>query len=194
MIPRLRHSSVRFLPVLLFITVACESLSIILSAEFKIYNTAWVYNIFIGCQAIFFFTFYYFQAIKKSIKKAAFFCMTAYSLFYAVNIFTIQGFFVFNHLSYLCGAFFIIINSFLCFIELIETNFQLSIFKYSVFWINCASIIFFTGTFFYFLFWYYLVQNSVDDGSLFRNILTTLNLIFYTFIIIGLLCLKKNQK
>ncbi len=194
LLPRLRHSSLRFLPVLLSITVASEMLSITLSATFKINNTAWVYNFFIGLQAIFFFSFYYFLSLKKSIKQIAFFSMLIYGVFYAINLSAIQGFFTFNHLSYLLGSFLVIINSLLCFVELIETNHQSSLIKNSIFWINCASLIFFTGSFFYFLFWYYLVQNAVDDGSLFRNILTVLNLAFYTLIIIGLLCLKKNQK
>lgn len=191
---RLRISILKTLPYFLLITVIIENTSIILSSYLHETNTSWLYNIFIGIQIYFFHLLFLKFTEKRRIWNIFLYSTLIYSSFYFINISIIQGPHIFNHYSYLLGSFFIIVNSSFCFFELIERNLSQSMFQEPFFWINSAALLFFTGTFIYFLFWYYLVEQSIDNGELYRNILTVLNLLFYSLIIISITWQVKKQR
>ena len=194
MFSRLRGTYLRFYPALLIITIIAENISIILSSKYRIFNTSIVYNIFIFLQIIFILGFYLVETKKNLMFRLYAGFIVTFILFAITNMFFIQKIYEFNQLTYLLGSLFIIVSSCIFLYQLIEQIEDESLFTNSFFWITISNLIFFTGTFFYFLFWYYLVKKNVDNGNLFRSLLTILNIVFYTLIIIGFLCRKKSLR
>lgn len=194
MFSKLRDTYLRYYPALLLITIITENISIILSSRYRFNNTSPIYNVFIFIQVLFILGFYI--AEVRKLKQVILFKIFAgaFTIFALTNVLFIQKVYEFNQLTYLLGSVFIVIASCMFLYVLIDQIEDKSLFTYSFFWITSANLIFFTGTFFYFLFWYYLVKKNIDNGILFRIILTILNTIYYILTIIGFSCPKKDQK
>lgn len=194
-LPRLRLSVLKMFPIFLFLTVSVELGSKYIRSISPSFNANWVYNIFIAAQILFFLYLLNKESKHERTKKLTTVFIICFLLFHSINIVIGQGISAFNYHSYLLGSFFVIISSFLFLSELIDSPDEIRIVRVPMFWVSTASLVFFTGTFFYFLFFYFLVTKKMDiDGSLFRTILTILNILFYSLLILGFLCSRKEAK
>lgn len=191
---RLRTSFLKWFPLFLLVTLMVESGSQWLYMIYKV-NTGQLYNLFICIQIVFFLMMFYTESKRFLTKRITLISICVFVSFYILNLVLIQGTFSFNYISYLVGAFLIILNACLYFMEIISNDYPTPLTKQPQFWITSGTLIFFTGSFFYFLFWFYLVNRNIDsDGSLYRLILNVLNIIFYTSLIVGFLCPKPIRK
>ena len=193
MLTRLRVPMLKLLVAFLFLTVLVELSSLYLTTNFIIKHSTKIYNFYIGVLIIF-FLFFLFVAFKKKInKKITTYAMFVFLIFYIININGWQKLNNFNYFSYLLGALFLIILSCMYFFELLGKGEK--IFTNSFFWIASAVLFFFSSTFVYFLFWYFLVQKNADtNGSLFMILIQIINVIFYLLIIVSFLCQLKKEK
>lgn len=192
---RLRLSSLKYFPVFLALTVFVELGSKYLRMSNPSLNVSIVYNIFIAFQIAFFLFLLYNESFTSYRKKIILSLTLFYLFFYLFNLNFIQGYNIFNYYSYLVGSFFVVVSSLFYLSELIALPDEVQLFSRPMFWITTAALVFFTGTFFYFLFYYFLVFKKMDaNGSLFRSILTILNVLFYSLLIIGFLCSEKKTK
>jgi len=192
--PRLKSSSLKLLPVFFLITVIVELGSKVLKVYYDYKNTSWLYNIYIMIQISFFPLLYFFCSKEKRKKLIFKFVLFLFLIFHFINILFYQGLYNFNYISYLFGSVLVIFSSFLFFLELIDEGREVILVKLPLFWITSAAILFFTGTFFYFLFFYFLINKADINGNLFRKILTILNIFYYSFLIIGMICRGRVKK
>lgn len=191
---QLRVSFLRLFPLFLLLTVSVELGSQWIYYYFKL-GTGWLYNIFIGVQMLFFLSLFFVENRNHKRKNIALTSGLIFLLFYIVNLLFLQGVTNFNYISYLVGCFLLMINACIFFLELISRSESEGFFKQQLFWVTSGILVFFTGSFFYFLFWYWLVIRNVDsNGHLFRVLLDILNIVFYCALIIGFICPAPSRK
>ena len=154
-----------------------------------------VFNIFALIEYLFYSGIFYSSlqsAYRKKIVKFASFC---FILFVIVNMLFIQGFNLYNSYTTLVSSVLIIYWCCLFFKEIFESNTYEMLHLNPMFWISSGLFFFYLGTFFYILFWYYLVYKQIDfNGNVFFYINEILNGVLYTCFSIAFICKRKVQK
>lgn len=194
-LPRLRFRVLQWLVAFLGLTLLVELAGFYLPASFIIKHAAKYYNGFIGVQISFFLLCLLKATQKRQNREIIKAMLVIFALIFVINLAAIQGISTFNHITYLNGALFLIIASCLFFFELLSTESTDALFRNNMFWLAASILFFFTSTFVYFLFWYYLVIKELDkEGVLFQILMQVINVVFYSLIIISLLCQMKERK
>ena len=192
-LPRYGTSFLKYFPVLLLLTLVVEVASQLLSSQWGI-RSGWLYNILIGIQLLFYLLLFYRENRNPRFRRIASISIGLFLLFFFINILFGQGPQDFNYFTYLAGSFLVFFNACLLLIWLIQSAEEQPLLRQPLFWITGAALIFFTGTFFYFLFWYFLVIKQIDtNGALFLNLLYVLNIVYYGLLITGFLCPTRKK-
>lgn len=194
-LPRLRFPVLQWLVAFLGLTLLVELAGFYLPTSFIIKHAAKYYNGFIGVQISFFLLCLLIATQKRQNKEAIKAMLVAFAMIFVINLVGIQGVSTFNHITYLAGALFLIVASCLFFFELLSAESTEGLFRNNLFWLVAAILFFFTSTFVYFLFWFYLVIKELDKGGqLFQILMQVINVVFYSLIIISFLCQMKERK
>ena len=180
------------LPFLIFI-VGVELFGRYLRKELHQPN-AWLYNISVPVEFIFYGILFYLHYTRKLFLQIAAGFLILFSLFAISNIFFIQGFNNFNTNILKIGSFGMIVLCCMYFTELLSKNTQISLIKEPMFWLAAGVFLFNTGEFFYSLFVDYFARHNLDKTrKIFSSINNKLIWVLYTCIAISIICTKKKK-
>jgi len=181
------------LPFLVFIVVI-ELSGRYIRKELHLPN-AWLYNISVPVEYLFYAFIFYLHYSKKSFIQTAKYFLILFTMFCVINILFIQGFERFNTNILKAGSFSMIVLCCLYFTELLSRETQLNLLKDPMFWLAAGIFLFNTGEFCYTLFSDYLIKNHLDrTRKIFSSINNKLIWVLYTCIIISILCTEKKQQ
>jgi quinol-cytochrome oxidoreductase complex cytochrome b subunit len=117
------------------------------------------------------------------------FFIPLYALF---NMTFIQGFTDLNTNILLVGSCIMILLCCLYFVDLFRRDEEIMLLREPLFWVTTGLLVFNMGELSYNLFLDYILKNRHDAKALlFISIISLLIYVLYTFISIGLLCIKK---
>jgi hypothetical protein len=155
---------------------------------------AWLYNLSVPFEYLFYAFLFYLHYQKKIFKQVAVIFLIGFSIFVVSNILFIQGIERFNTNILKGGSFCMIILSCLFFVELLSKEEQTNVFTEPMFWIATGVFLFNTGEFFYTLFLDYLTKNHLDKTrKIFSSINNKLIWVLYTCIAISIICIKQRK-
>jgi hypothetical protein len=155
---------------------------------------AWLYNLSVPLEYLFYAFLFYLHYQKKICKQVAVIFLIGFSIFFMSNILFIQGIERFNTNILKVGSFCMIILSCLFFVELLSKEEQTTVFAEPMFWIATGVFLFNTGEFFYALFLDYLTKNHLDKTrKIFSSINNKLIWVLYTCIAISIICTKQRK-
>jgi len=158
---------------------------------------AWLYNLSVPIEYLFYTFLFYLNYQRKVYKQAAVAFLISFTIFSVSNILFIQGIERFNTNILKIGSFCMIVLSCLYFVELLSREDQFNLISEPMFWIAAGVFLFNAGEFFYTLFSDYLIKNHLDKTrKIFSSINNKLIWVLYTCIAISIICIKqrKHQK
>lgn len=182
------------LPFLLFIVLVELTGRYIRLELYK--PNAWIYNISVPIEYLFYGFIFYLNYTRKTFKVIALVFLIAFPVFVLANMLFVQGFFRFNTNILKIGSFCMIILCCFYFTELMAKSEEIKLLTEPLFWLATGIFLFNAGEFFYSLFTDYLIQNHLDrTRKLFKSINNKLLWVLYTCIIISVICMaRKRQK
>ena len=190
---KLRHSKLFWLLPFLFLIVFVELTGRYIRAELHKPN-AWLYNLSVPIEYLFYAFLFYLSFQRKAFKKAAVIFLIGFSIFAVSNILFIQGISKFNTNILKIGSFSMIVLSFFYFVDLLSKEDQFNIFIEPMFWIATGVFLFNTGEFLYTLFSDYLISNHLDKTrKIFSSINNKLIWVLYTCIVISIICIRQRR-
>ena len=143
----------------------------------------------------FFYTYIFYKNFKTPLfRKFAGSLLVFIPLFALFNMTFIQGFTNLNTNILLVGSCIMIALCCLYFVDLFKRDEEILLVREPLFWITTGLLVFNLGELSYNLFLDYILKNRHDAGAvLFLSIISVLIYVLYTFISIGLLCLKTHH-
>lgn len=182
-----------FIPFLIMIVL------VELSARYMTYElqqpNAWLYNLSVPCEYIF-YAFIFKESYHSSLfKKLARVFMVAFFIYAIISMVFINGMKFFDMNLLVAGSAFMILFSILYFIDLYNQPGEESIFRTPMFWITTGIFLFNAGEFSYNLLSKLLFDSPFDSRlEIFRSINNRLILVLYSCFIIGFICQKISGK
>lgn len=177
-----------FLPFLAFI-VFVEIMGWYLPVFLKRQN-AWIFNISIPIEYLFFAFVFYSYYKKRIYRTLALAFMIFYSV-YAVWYSVMNDISIFNIYYLLIGSFGMITLSVLYFYDQYSRTDTGNIWSEPMFWIATGVFLFNAGEFSYNFLLKYIAKNRLDPGLvLFKSINNNLVKLFYLLIAVGFICLR----
>lgn len=191
----------KILSVLLLLTLFIESFAI--AWEWVLHKTSWwsfnqsnlwVYN---GCLTIrHILTALFFQNIIKDTKWKRIIVLSIVPFFFFAifNYFLLQTPFNVNSFTIILSNVILVFVSLLYFKQLLDDSKIIRLSKKSEVWITLGIFIYYTGTLPFFILFNKLISSNSSLLSSFLFINDTLNIIMYSLLLIGFLCLPQTQK
>lgn len=182
----IKSTGLRWLMPFLFLIVLVEISGRYIRKVHHLPN-AWLYNISVPIEYLFYtFLFYTFYQ-KKNNRRAAKIFLIVFPLWVLTNIFLVQGFYFFNTNFLKIGSFFMLLFCFLAFMEILMSEEMINPFRQPVFWIACGLFLFNAGEFTYNTFFDIMILKWQIKESLFLQINNNLIFVLYTSIIIAII-------
>ena len=128
------------LPFLIFI-IAIEMYGRYLRAELRV-NNAWLYNISVPIEFLFYGFIFYLHFDRKGFKQTARIFLIGFFVFCVFNLVFIQGVVKFNTNILKLGNFCMIILSCLYFIELLSRDVRINLIREPMFWLTTGIFLF----------------------------------------------------
>ena len=180
-----------FIPYLAFI-VLVEIIGWYLSVFLGNAN-AWLFNISVPIEYLFFSFIFFSHYIKSINRKLALFFIVVFSMY--VMFFSIsKGIKDFNGYYLLIGSLAMLILSILYFYEQLNKTETGNIWSEPMFWIATGVFLFNAGEFSYNFLSKFIIKNNLDPTiSLFRSINNKLIIVFYLLIAAGFICLRTTK-
>ncbi len=179
-----------FIPYLFFI-VCVELTALYMLSVLKMHNVR-LYNLSIPIEYSFYAYMFYNYLQGPMIKKTALILTIFIPIFSLANLLFVDGFINLSITNLLVSSTIVV---FLCcayFVDLFKREEEISLLREPMFWITTGLLFFNLGELSTNLFWQYLLRNSKPEYSkLLGTVNGTLIYVLYTFISIGLLCMKK---
>lgn len=174
-----------FLPFLLFINI------IELSGRYirKVMHApnAWLYNISVPIEYVFYAFFFYTFFKRKFNKMVAKIFLIVFPVWVIINISLVEGFYSFNTHLLIVGSFFMLLLCLLFFIELLRKEDMYNPVTQPAFWIVCGLFLFSAGEFAYDTFSHILMVKWEYGEKLFHQINNNLIFVLYSCIIIAII-------
>ena len=165
--------------------VAVFEIICIILANYSINNLP-----FLHLYTIFEFSFlglvFYQVFAHPSFKKAIIVTIIAFAAFAIINAFFIQTIYEFNTIAHAVESFLLILLALLFFFKVFHESAVMHLGKYPMFWINSGILIYFSGSFFLFIFSNYILMQSHDMLHAYRGIHSLLNILLNLFFAMGL--------
>ena len=177
-IPKPGKSNFLYVGLLLIVCLLTELISFI-GAHALHTNMNWSINIFVLLNFPLILLIYKDRIHWQGIKKIAYAMIIAFALFELINMFLIQGIYAVNTYSVSITGVCVIVISLLYFYVLIQQLPTESITKLPMFWINTAMLIYWSGTFLFFLSADYLITVMKNNMITFLFIHHLVALIYY---------------
>jgi hypothetical protein len=128
------------------------------------------------------------QFRRSKPKRISLFALILYVAGALTNMLFFQGFTQFNNLTLMAGSIIIVVHSCYFFYELLLAEDDTNPLGSGVFWIASGLLLFFTGTFFYFSLYDYLMHYQLKNNTqIFNLIIFNLSTVLYCCIILGIL-------
>lgn len=190
----IKHTSLKWLLPFLILIVSVELYGRYLRKVLHQPN-AWLYNISVPIEYLFYAVLFYLEYKLPKVKKATLAFMVLFLIFSLLNIAFVQGFYAFNTNILKVGSFSMMVFSCIYFVELFRQERHVQILKEPMFWLATGVFLFNTGEFFYTLFSDYLIQNHLDKTrKIFSSINNKLIWVLYTCLIIAIVCTEKKPR
>lgn len=154
-------------------------------------SNLWSANIFTTFEFVFYLLLISFFHTPRRIKT--WICISAVVLLivFALNITKGQGFWNLNTYTIIFGSLLIIWWCCYTFYKVINTDAELNLITYSIFWISTGLFIFYLTQFAFMMYFNYMLHSKTYQyAQLFKTILTTSNIVLYSCIAIGIICCK----
>jgi hypothetical protein len=147
----------------------------------------WWYNFFSVTEFLF-LTIVFYRAIEDvKLKRVIVATGIFLFIFSLLNIILIQGWNNFHTISYRLGSLIVVIWCFFYFRQLLNFEKHRHPLKVPMFWISTGFLFYYIGFFFYInIFDFVAYSKQREFADLFRFIGATLNILLYTFIVIGI--------
>jgi hypothetical protein len=182
-----------FIPYLFFI-VCIELTALYMMAVLKVHNVQ-LYNVSVPIEYSFYAYMFYNYLQGSMIKKTALILTVFILVFSFLNLLLVEGFTEFSTTNLLVSSTVVVVLCCAYFVDLFKREEEISLFREPMFWITTGLLFFNLGELSTTLFWQYLLRNSKPEYSkLLRMVNGTLIYVLYTFISIGLLCIKKTYR
>ena len=189
----LKDSGLRwFLPFLLFIVIA-ELCGRLMYKELKQPN-AWLYNLVVPAEYLFYAVVFYTYYTKKINQTIAKLFIVFFLLFVFISLAFINGIYLFNENFLIMGSFFMLLFCILFLLEQYNTVSEKPIWQIPMFWVTIGVFLFNAGEFSYNFLSKFLIENEMDPSlKFFRSINNKLILLLYTSLIISFACQKITE-
>jgi len=156
-------------------------------------TNAWLFNISVPIEYLFFAFIFYAHYAKPLNRKFALIFIVLFSA-YVICYSLIKGIYNFNTYYLLIGSLVMIILSVLYFSEQYSKTETGNIWSEPMFWITTGVFLFNAGEFSYNFLSEFIVKNNLDPTiSLFRLINNKLIILFYLLIAIAFICLRNTK-
>ena len=147
-----------------------------------------IFNIYLPFQFLFYFGIFYKTFQSKKLKLIIILVSIGFSIYTFSDFFDIIHFYTFNSLANTLGSILIIFFCLIYFVSLFKSEGIINYFKIPMFWIATGLLFFFVGNIIYLSFIDYIIMFNLDkSGSVYWFIMTTLDLLLYSFFSIGFL-------
>ena len=156
-------------------------------------TNAWLFNISVPIEYLFFAFIFYSHYVKLINRKFAFIFIVLFSI-YAIAHSLIKGIYYFNTYYLLTGSLVMIILCILYFYEQYNKTETGNIWSEPMFWIATGVFLFNAGEFSYNFLSKFIVKNNLDPSiELFWLINNKLIILFYLLIAVAFLCLRNTK-
>ena len=155
---------------------------------------AWMYNISIPFEYLFYGFILGKLCLTKAYKKVIYYGMLLFSIWVLINLFFIQGFTLPNTHSYKIGCSLMIIFSCLGLLDLFKSDEHTTLLKNPLFWISTGVLFFNTGDFTSFFLFESFLKRDWEITKVFALINNKMIYVLYTCISIAILCSNKWKK
>lgn len=147
----------------------------------------WWYNIYTAIEFVFFSIVFYAALDNRVLKKVIKTTAIVFALCFLINFFFIQGWNHFHTITYRIGSLMVICWCFFYFRELMKSEkIKTPVFE-PMFWISTGLLFFYAGFFLYINAFDFIAYTKLKEYvSLFRFISNFLNLLLYSFILVGI--------
>jgi len=181
-----------FIPFLLLIVVV-ELIGRYYSREIHQSN-AWLYNLSVPIEYLFYSFLFYQYFISKKFKTLAAAFLVLFPAFAIINYLFIQDSARFNTNFLKVGSLFMFLFAALYFVDFLRIDKVLTPLKQPFFWIASGILLFNAGEFVYNVFFEFYFKNWEVGLKHFRDINNTLNYVLFSCIIIGLISVLWHQE
>lgn len=183
----------RLFPVLLFVIVTVEVYETFFAPDTQVTN-AWIYNLQVPLQYLFYLTILYYAINHTAFKKI----MIASSLLLVIvtiiteKYFTRQG--SFNSWSYSCGSALVIAGILVKFYEMLQNPTEFNFTNNPFFYMLFAFLLFNVGTLPYFVMgnWLWFEKGQKQTVIVLQTVMSILNYILYSTYTIAFAWMKKK--
>lgn len=178
-----------FIPYLFFI-VCVELVALYMMEVLKMHNVK-LYNVTVPIEYIFYVYLFYRYLQGTMIKRVALILLIFIPSFSYLNLLFVEGFTNFSTTNLLVCSAIVVILCCAYFVDLFRGEEEIALLREPMFWITTGVLFFNLGGLSPNLFWQYLLRNTSKEYSdLIQLINDSLIYVLYTFISIGLLCVK----
>lgn len=191
---KIKHTPLKWFIPYLFFLVVIELSAVYMVQVLKLHSTP-LYNISIPIEYSFYAYLFYEHLQGPIIKKTAKLLVILIPTVCAANLLFGQGFKGFNSTNLLLSSTIVLLLCCAYFVDLFRRDEEISLLREPMFWITTGVLFFNLGELATNLFWQYLLQNTREEYStLVRLINSSLIYVLYTFISIGILCIRKPYR
>jgi len=189
----LKNSRLRwFFPFLLLIVTA-ELSGRFMYKELKQPN-AWLYNLTVPLEYLFYGTIFLFYYTKKRNQVIAKLFLLLFTLYAIISLLFTNGIYTFDENFLLAGSFSMVLLCLLFLFEQYNNQEEKSIWQIPMFWVTLGIFLFNAGEFSYNFLSRYLIGNDMDPSlKFFRSINNKLILMLYSSFIIAFVCQKISE-
>ncbi len=178
-----------FIPYLFFI-VCVELTALYMKNVLKMHNVK-LYNLSVPIEYSFYAYLFYRYLEGPMIKRTALISLIFIPCFSYFNLLFVEGFTNFSTTNLLVSSGIVVILCCAYFVDLFRGEEEIALLREPMFWITTGVLFFNLGGLSPNLFWQYLLRNTSKEYSdLIQLINDSLIYVLYTFISIGLLCMK----
>jgi len=136
---------------------------------------------------------FYFNELKAYVnKKIIVGLIFLFEIFSVINVIFIQSIFDFANITGAIGAMILFLFSIVLFSKVMTEAKIEKLSKEPILWINTAVLIYYSGNFFYYVLFNYSLTISMEFATTTVKFAMGLNILFYLFVAVGFLKVKKQ--
>ncbi len=173
--------------------VCTEITSRILKMVLEIKNNMPLGHVYISVSFIFIALFYLHELKGFIKKKIIIWTIVIFELFSILNVIFFQSYYSYPSITGAASALFLVVFAILLFTRIMIEGKIKKLSQSSLIWINSAVLIYYSGNFFFYILYNYILSYSQEFIIRALNFFTLLYLLFYVFIAIGFLKAKFSQ-
>ena len=171
----------------IFVSVAIEWIGWYIARHLH-RNNLWLYNFNIIIEFLFLPFFYRLILRSHKIRQGIKLFLIIYPIIFFINLFFIQGLYVFNTYPYLIGDIFVLVLIINYFKEILLTPNNIKLHREPVFYISIAFLLFFTIEIPYTMLLPYFINHNLEVAMALIWVIKILNAVLYVLLSVAYLC------